>query len=1247
MPAAAGGCATVTSWADLTACIDNAADNAATAVVITSSVTADVGKTITIDNGKTIVITSKVSPAAGKSLTTATGDKSGSLFDVKNGSTLTFGTRNDDDSFTYGGTETAKATRRLATVENGAGLNLNGGTYEYITVFDAAQKINSNDATAVIAVSAGGTITVESGLFQNNRSRNGDTDQSPFYTGLFNQTAGGSIVINGGDFRNNVGIRGSVISSDNGASSIVINGGTFENNATNFAGGVIFQRSASGTITIKGDARFVGNVSGTDGGVINHNGTLKIAGGTFENNVAKGNGGGAIFQSGNEGTGSAETEITGAAEGAVKFVNNRHMLPNCGLGDDGIGTDSADGKSGCNANTGTGGGGGAIHTDGGTLKIVGGVTFDGNRSNATGWMVGGGAIYAWGTLWVLNSDDSVKPQFTGNWSTVGADSPYMPDGKTVPNGGAGGAIFLQEKDSGSSLAYIMGGNYEKNVSGYLGGSIYTEEHTTAYVGKALMTDNSAGHFGGGLWLCPSGNAKASEGGNAAIYGNAIDETIDANSANLESKAGFGTTAGDDFAMMNPSGKAMSKQTQFTVMRQWFSDRAAKAVDWYWDGTPQTQSNGFADEYQVKAGSTFSGALKRGAEALKTNKRDASFPQRYSKAEGEMLSADGSAKPLELFLDSSKGNNAEKADGLDAKTGNPTLTLYTGVGFKAIRTADADTAKTENSASMTLKNNQARLSGGAFGSNGVVMFSTPYGVSWSKVSKAKGEAEAKKDNQDANNYLLKNSAWKLTTTDGGPLMESMRPAACRASDEEREESTTSPCWTLDADGKTWVLPYAADNGPLDTNPTSGRINLDNLAPGTYRLTEVSAPHGYKGTTNVYEFTIELPKPNVVPDDPKITLIGHLDANGKLVADSSDGNGDMIGGLKADPYAIGNVPATGRAAWGKFSVWANGDSTNQEKPLGGSEWKVTLTKDASGKEVTNGTTYAITDCTKDCPSDNTALKGQDTDAGIGDLSIKLDVGTYKLIETKAPDGYWLPDSTRVFYTFTVNAAANGQETELHDANNKPIDNRVENTPRSVSWRKISGADVADPATAQSLVGSEWTVQQTKDASGNPVTNAPYKVVDSKCGTKDRLDTSNTEPGADGKGGVYTDRDVAGGQITIAELGLGTYVLRETKAPFGYKLPDNKDNAYTFTITDTDYKDGVQKMIQVNGNNVVPGTATGANAGPAAIKNYPTPVAMLPFTGGSALDWLMLGGGIAVVAAALGFGVNEYRRRRAAMM
>lgn len=1000
-------------------------------------------------------------------------------------------------------------------------------------------------------------------------------------------------------------------------------------------------------------------MNGTGGGVIRNKGNLTITGGVFQNNVATGIGGGAIMQYSNA---SASLIIQGDTANAVQFVGNRHALKDCAPGDDannpGIGTNSANKQSGCNATkVNENSGGGAIRSDAGIVKIIGGVSFERNRTNATGWMVGGGAVYVLGELWVLNSADGVKPVFDNNWATVGADSATITtaDGKAkVPNGSAGGAIFLQGLPKASSRGYIMGGEYKNNVSGYLGGAIYTEEHTTSYVGRALMTDNSAGHFGGGLWLCPSGNANASEGGNAAIYGNKVDETIDANAKNLASNAGFGTTGGDDFAMMNPAAKAIAnldKGTTFTLLKQWFSDRAKAAVTWYWDGTSDFMSNGFADSYQGTAGGKVGvGAdgktnMKNGTEALKTNQGVAGFEQRYG--DNTKVAVD---TPLKLYLQWNNGNwnSPTKTWGTDTETGYPTLTLYTGVGFKAIPTADADTAKAENSASMTLKNNQARLSGGAFGSNGVVMFSTPYGVSWSKVSKAKGEAEAQKTDQKADNYLLKNSAWKLTTTDGGPLIESMRPAECRASDTVREESTTSPCWTLDADGKTWVLPYAADNGPLDTNPTAGRIDLDNLAPGTYRLTEVSAPHGYKGTTNVYEFTIELPKPNVVPDDPPITLIGHLNENGELVKDS-DGNGDMIGGLKADPYAIGNVPATGRAAWGKFSVWANGDSTTQAKPLGGSEWKVTLTEDASGKEVTNGTTYDITDCTKDCPSDNTALKGQDTDAGIGDLSIKLDVGTYKLIETKAPDGYWLPDSTTVYYTFTVHDdAANGQETELLDANGDPIDNHVENTPRSVSWRKISGAGVADPAMAQSLVGSEWTVQQTADASGTPVTNAPvYKVVDSKCGTKDCLDTSNTEPGADGKGGVYTDRDVAGGQITIAELGLGTYVLRETKAPFGYKLPDDKDNAYTFAITDDDYNDtnGVQQVIQVKGNNVV--TATGANAGPAAIKNYPTPVAMLPFTGGSALDWLMLGGGIAVVAAALGFGVNEYRRRRAAMM
>ncbi|MBW3088878.1 hypothetical protein KIH77_09110 [Bifidobacterium sp. 82T24] len=1245
IPTAVGDCAAVTSWTELETCIADARADAATAVVITKPVTADAGKTITIDAGKTIAITSTVGAADGKALTTAAGDTAGSLFDVKSGGALAFGTKDKNDSFTYGGAEATPATRRLATVESDAKLDLNGGTYDNIVVSDNTGTFDQ-DTTAAIATNRGGTVTVESGLFQNN-----NTTGTRFYSGLFNQSAGG-LTINGGTFKNNKGTRGSVISvpAVDEATAIAIHGGTFDGNTTSYAGGVIMQNSAKTTTTIDGSAKFTGNTAGTVGGVICNNGTLTIkagtfggdtaaegntskisqaenpnenwkkgggvisntgtltisggsfknntaesvggvinnthtltiTGGLFDSNVAKGLGGGAIAQNGESGT--PTMEITGASKNAVRFLNNRQ-------GSGGCDTESED----CMGRSGSGGG--AIHANyGGSLVIQGGVTFQGNHADSWNWSSGGGAVWSHANLWVKNGLDGTKPQFIGNWAAVSdtakiaSSADQKASGDQIARGGAGGAIFLQGARDEKNKAYFMGGDYKDNVSGYLGGAIYTEEYTTSYIGKTVATQNTAGHFGGGLWFCPSGASTTSEGGNIALYGNSVDDGIDANTDNKSTAGTSDTMAGDDLAIMNPYFKntaysANLPPNYFMLLNTWFTSRTTQTVDWYHDGTPAQTSSGYYDAWLPKQ------KVQQGRDAvLSGGKRYPSDSKAIANRTKLMLYQDNRADH----------QNALAQAQADAVAGGYTLDHYTtGVALKSVLNADgkalAGSTGTNGSlmrnALLTVTGNSARLSGGGFGSNGVIVFDSPYSVSWSKAATKSGDA-TKVDTTK----LLPGSKWKVTTTDGGALDESLRPADCQAN------ADAETCWHTHDNGATKEV-VIQDNGSRDNNPADGEISIDNLKAGTYTLTEEEAPSGYQPTGNEYTFTIKEVDPGEPPVEAKVTLKGQ----------AVDENGPIENGV------IGNVRKTGSVDWSKRNA------TDPVKYLAGSHWKIT---DADGNTIAGYDD--ITDCDV-AAGDNCPSTTKDEDKSAGHFTVKgLPVDAeYRLVETRAPDGYLQPGAG-AYYRFSIDG--NGVTTWRDAAGNRMASSEIRNSPIRFSWTKVDSAD-----HDEELEGSVWSVKRVANADGTAIDNPVAKTV-KDCTTAECAKVSNTAT-------TYTDVNEEPGRFTIAELEPGQYEMTEQTAPDGYV---KSAGAYKFTITSTttDAGDGGHAAV-LDCSAVTDGRKLCVTDNKVNKIANVRAVASLPLTGGSAMDWLMVGGGLALAAAAIGFGVNEYRKRRTALM
>lgn len=194
----------------------------------------------------------------------------------------------------------------------------------------------------------------------------------------------------------------------------------------------------------------------------------------------------------------------------------------------------------------------------------------------------------------------------------------------------------------------------------------------------------------------------------------------------------------------------------------------------------------------------------------------------------------------------------------------------------------------------------------------------------------------------------------------------------------------------------VLENSTVSSKKDEDTKAGKFKVSDLADGTYRLQEKTAPNGYEVSDTVYTITIT--------------------------------NGAATWNPAPDGYKLPNTRKTGTVKWNKVSSEYNTEF------LSGSEWKLTRIKTFSWNNGVATYVDASDDLgtVKDCVNGESGVSDCSTQSGqYVDLNGKkgrfelhgLAWGEYQLVETKAPDGFNL-DSTP--HTFRIGPAEGSDVT-----------------------------------------------------------------------------------------------------------------------------------------------------------------------------------------------------------------------------
>ena len=369
----------------------------------------------------------------------------------------------------------------------------------------------------------------------------------------------------------------------------------------------------------------------------------------------------------------------------------------------------------------------------------------------------------------------------------------------------------------------------------------------------------------------------------------------------------------------------------------------------------------------------------------------------------------------------------------------------------------------------------------------------------------------------------------------------------------------------------------------TSTAAGLVDFGNLNHGTYTLTETSAPTGYKASSGSWAVVVDgqAKTVTVAASDGAVAFTGSQTAGWKLDNDA-----------KTLPFSFLKV-----------------DAADAAKTLDGAEFSLKGTAGTAEAKAVN----------------KTAISGMDGKVDFGNLY----EGTYTLTETASPYDYE-PANT----TWTVKA----------DTTTGTVGVTADSSSFSYSTCMGSYADGYKITNTRSTVFFKFT--KTDEGGFMPLEGASFELY--KC--SDISHTSADDHSETATAGADCCWDVSSpfvtvtsnedGEVILGRLESGQYMLAETAAPSGYRLPHGQ----WMLDVDASNTNSLKRTINI--------TARGTDLPPAfkvrtnditGISSYSLPNYkewMLPLSGGPGPAALVAGGLAFVGAGAIALTAHKKR-------
>lgn len=363
-------------------------------------------------------------------------------------------------------------------------------------------------------------------------------------------------------------LRSGVLQNTGGQHIVIVDRGTLDVNGGYIVGGGRDGTPGggiyvdNGTVNIQ-DGVVAANRGSSGGGIfVSSGGTLNISGGAvtgnWVNNGNTDNGGGIFVKSG------GTLNLSGG------YVTNNYKYCEC---------------SGCqNDKNNEHGGGGIALANGSTMDMSGGYV-TGNYSS-----LAGGGIYAG----FYAGEGGVH--FTMSGGTIASNcAKYGEGGGLRIGGGTNGVIRATDQQ-----VYITN-NKTLTTDDWGGGGIFVQQNGLLTVADALITDNTAGGFGGGVGACPTGETLIVNKDGPAIYGNTASGTEMSDGGNGKN---YDTTVAKASTVFKKNG-----YTDYFCVREKGKDNYISLVTGLMAGGGAAKWKGSCDEQPVTIGKTGYAAAK--------------------------------------------------------------------------------------------------------------------------------------------------------------------------------------------------------------------------------------------------------------------------------------------------------------------------------------------------------------------------------------------------------------------------------------------------------------------------------------------------------------------------------------------------------------------------------------------------------------------------------------------------------------